>query len=249
MKTILTHILVFVLVFSFSQDEKLASSLRLKIAKTSNEHVKLELLLELGSYYADFEVDSLYGTAHEIINLANKLDARCDEAMGYHFKGGYFYLKGEYGEALSFYQKSLMIRERHCEMEEIGESAVQIANVYKFIGDYDQAYLFYYQSLEIYEELGDKESMSAAHANLGLVDIEREQFQIALKNFDKSLFYHKGSKDSIQLGNIYNNYGNLFQVQELYDTAIVYYQKAMSIYSAINYTSGLAHGYNNIGII
>lgn len=249
MKTILTHIFVFLSILSFSQDEELVTSLRQKIAKTSNDHLKLELLIELGSHYVDFEIDSLYGTAHQVINLARKLDQPCDEAKGYHYKGGYFYIKGEYNEALAFYQKSLTLRERNCDIKTVAESAIQIANVYNYMGDYDQAYLFYYQSLGIYEDLGDTENMSAAHSSLGLVDIERDQYKNALDNFDKSLKYHEGSSDSIQLGNIYNNYGNLFQVQELYDTAVVYFQMAMDIYSEINYSNGLAHGYNNIGII
>lgn len=249
MKTLLTHFFICFSFLTIAQDSELELSLRQKIDKTSNDHLRVELLIELGSYYSEFKTDSLYGTAHRLINLANDLDQPCDEAMGYFYKGSYFYIKGQYSEALAFYNKSLTLRERHCDIEMVAESAVQVANVYSHTGDYDQAYLFYYQSLGIYEDLGDKESMSAAHSNLGLVDIERDQYKNALENFDKSLEYHKGSTDSVQLGNIYNNYGNLFQVQEMYDTAVVYFQMAMDIYSAINYASGLAHGYNNIGII
>lgn len=249
MKTVLTHFLFCFSFLTIAQNPELEQSLRQKIDKTTNDQIRIEVLIELGSYYSEFETDSLYGTAHQLINLANKLDQPCNESMGYYYKGSYFYIKGQYSEALAFYKKSLTLRERHCDLEAVAESAVQVANAYNRLGDYDQAYLYYYQSLGIYEDLGDKESMAAAHSNLGLVDIERDQYQNAIDNFDKSLEYHKGSSDSIQLGNIYNNYGNVFQVQEMYDTAVVYFQMAMDIFTAINYSSGLSHGYNNIGII
>jgi tetratricopeptide (TPR) repeat protein len=233
----------------YSQPVGTDDTLKQKIARTENASMKIELLVELGYYYSENLLDSLYGVAHEIINLSRQEDQPCNEAIGYHYKGNYFNAKGQYEESISFYSKSMSIRERHCSTEKVAASATQLGNVNHFLGNYDQSYIYYYQSLRIYDDLDDFDGMSAQYSNLGLVDIARGKYKAAEVNFVKSLNFLQESMDSVKLGNVYNNFGNLYQTQEMYDTAVVYFQKAMDIYIAIDHKSGLAHGYNNIGII
>ncbi len=249
MKILLTQIIILLSFFGLGQELSPADSIKQKIDRSDNASVQIELLVELGYYYSENEIDSLFGYAHKLINLARSGDQPCNEAIGYHYKGNYFSAKGEYDDALSFYKKSMTLRERHCDIEKVASSAAQIGNVNARIGNYDEAYLSYYQAIGIYEDLGDEESLAAQYSNLGLVDVDRGKYRDAEESFTKSLNYLKGSKDSVQLGHTYNNFGNLYQTEEKYDTAVVYFQKALQIYRSINYTSGLAHGLNNIGII
>jgi tetratricopeptide (TPR) repeat protein len=248
-KILLTQIIILLSFVSLGQELSPADSIKQKIDRSDNASVQIELLVELGYYYSENEIDSLFGYAHKLINLARSEDQPCNEAIGYHYKGNYFSAKGEYDDALSFYKKSMTLRERHCDIEKVASSAAQIGNVNARIGNYDEAYLSYYQAIGIYEDLGDEESLAAQYSNLGLVDVDRGKYRDAEESFTKSLNYLEGSKDSVQLGHTYNNFGNLYQTEEKYDTAVVYFQKALQIYRSINYTSGLAHGLNNIGII
>jgi len=249
MKILLTHIIFLFSLIGFSQNLSEDESIKKQLNQNSNPSAKIELLVELGVFYSENSIDSLFGYAHQLINLAREEDQPCNEAIGYHYKGNYFNAKGEYEDALSFYKKSMTLRERHCDIEKVASSAAQIGNVNARIGNYDEAYLSYYQAIGIYEDLDDEESLAAQYSNLGLVDVDRGKYRDAEESFNKSLKFLEGSADSVQLGNTYNNFGNLYQTEEKYDTAVVYFQKALEIYRSIDYTSGLAHGLNNIGII
>ena len=66
----------------------------------------------------------------------------------------------------------------------------------------------------------------ATHYNLALVLQEKGDLDQALASYDNALKFAGKATD---LRDIYNNIGNLYNRLELYNEAIVYYEKSLSI--------------------
>jgi tetratricopeptide (TPR) repeat protein len=236
---------------SMTQSELRIDSLKNQIENTKDQNEQVQLLIDLGEIYSTELIDSLYSLADEIILLSEEIDDPCSRASGIHYKANYYSEIGEVSEALKLYLISLEIRKNNCEIERIASSCINIGNMYGHLGEYEEAYQYYYQSLHLYEKLENYSGISFIYSNLGVLDVERNKFDQAKEHYALSMEFEKKSTepDSINLGNIYNNYGGMYEVLEMYDTAIYYFQRAMDIYQAKGHTSGLSHGYNNIGII
>ena len=96
-------------------------------------------------------------------------EGNSDIASSLHNIGLVYYNKGNYDEALLYYQKSLKIKYRvygvdESQVEEQGNSSIalslnNIGNVYNAKGNYDEALLYYQKSLKIkYRVYGVDES-------------------------------------------------------------------------------------------
>lgn len=235
---------------SWSQGASRLDSIKTALEASNDKSERLLLLIDLGEVYSHSSDDSLYPIAKEIISLSDELNDVCSKSTGYFYCGNYYADNGDIDGAIDNYQKCLDIRQKSCSKERIASVLMVIGNMFGHKGDYENAYAYYFQSLDIYESVNDYSGAAQLYSNLSVLDNERGDFQSSLKNVEKALQSESKNQsvDTINLGNIYNNFGTIYQAQEKYDTAIYYFNKAMKLYQKKGHKSGLSHGFNNIGI-
>jgi tetratricopeptide (TPR) repeat protein len=165
------------------------------------------------------------------------------------------YQQGEYEEAITFYEKSLEIKQKTLPPNHLSFASTynNIGAVYQNMGDYSKALSSYEKALEIDQQSLPPNHPDLAHSynNIGAVCQNMGDYPKALSYYEKDLEISQKSlpPNHPDLASSYNNIGNVYFHLEEYSKALSYYEKALEIrkQSLPPNHPGLAHSYGNIG--
>lgn len=79
--------------------------------------------------------------------------------------------------------------------------------------------------------------------------IRLSKYSEALKDLFSALSISESLDDSLRIGNVLNNIGNVYRATNKLDNAKDYYTRALTIQQSIGDSSGISFSYNNLGII
>jgi tetratricopeptide (TPR) repeat protein len=153
----------------------------------------------------------------------------------YAFLGYGFYEWAEYLQALEWYQKALVIREKVLGKEHPDTATIcnNIAGVYNKQGKYAQALEWYLKALNINEKVLGKAHPSTAstYNNIAAVYDDQGKYDMALEWYLKALniFEKVLGKIHPSTATIYNNIAIVYHNQGKYAEALELYFKALAI--------------------
>ena len=141
-----------------------------------------KLLLKLGEPDKAQEVyEVLLGQASDDI----------EKALSYHYIGWAKMDKGEYKEALKYYEKTLKVRQQSLPSNhpDLGHSYNNIGVVYKNMGDYSKALSSHEKALEIRQQSlpSNHSDLAASYSNIGVVYDNMGEYSKALSFTKKPL--------------------------------------------------------------
>jgi two-component system NtrC family sensor kinase len=135
--------------------------------------------------------------------------------------------KDEDSKSLEYYLKSLNIAQKSGNKLRIATALSNIGVVYfKDSSKIDKALEYYLKALPIFVELKDSESIGTINTNIGEVYLLNNAFTKALYYFYAAETAYKGSSS---VAYTYNDFGKLYKQKKVFDSAIIYYQKANKI--------------------
>ncbi|MBI4488880.1 MAG: tetratricopeptide repeat protein [Deltaproteobacteria bacterium] len=108
-------------------------------------------------------------------------------SVAYHSFGIIHQHRGDYDNALEWYQKSLALKERLGNLHGIATSYHQIGIIHQHRGDYDNALEWYQKSLALKERLGNLEGIAGSYHQIGMIHQDRGDYDNALEWSQKSL--------------------------------------------------------------
>lgn len=128
-------------------------------------------------------------------------------------------------------------------------------NAYFYQGMYETATNYFYKYLDIQIKNNNKPGKAYAYSNIGAIRIKMEDFDVAKRSFSEALsILQELSEEStkveykLQIPNVLNNLGIVFQNLQDYDSALWYYREGLR---KSQFTSDekyyKASAYNNIG--
>ena len=171
------------------------------------------------------------------------------QAFCYNSIGIIYEFKGNYDDAMRYYEKSIQLFTQ-CNYKIGIESVLHNCGIiFTVRGDYKRAIEYYNRSLAIAEELGSKEGIAATLVNIGEVYSFWRKFDEALAYYKKSLAlnHEMGRTDAEAL--IIMNIGSIFDRRGFSDSAFYYMEKAREMYEKINSFEGRAGVYHNLGTL
>jgi tetratricopeptide (TPR) repeat protein len=165
--------------------------------------------------------------------------------------------QGEYEEAITFYEKSLEIKQKSLPPNHLNFATTynNIGAVYDNMGDYPKALSYYEKALEIQQQSlpPDHPSLASSYNNIGAVYQNMGDYPKALSSYEKALEIRKQSlpPNHPDLAMSYNNIGSLHGQMGEYTKALPYFEKALEIrkQSLPPNHPDLASSYNNIGLL
>jgi tetratricopeptide (TPR) repeat protein len=175
----------------------------------------------------------------------------------YHQLGKTKYDQGEYQEAITFYEKSLEIKEKTLPPNHLNlaPSYNNIGLVYFNMGDYSKAFSSYKKALEIQQRSlpPNHPSLAMSYNNIGVVYRNMGDYSKALSSHEKALAVRQQSlpPNHPNLAISYNNIGNVYADMKDYSKALSYYKKDLEISqkSLPPNHPDLRSSYNNIGMV
>ena len=159
----------------------------------------------------------------------------------------------DYGKALFYFQRALRQVHRTYEEENNLSAALynNIATVYENMGDYQQALKYHNIALDIRKSLPDNElylaesyfNICTAYSNM--LDLEQALYYVEMA---LELYIKNEGENHRDVGDCYNNIGNILRDKAEYDASLEYHFKALAIRlnTCDSVSFPIAESYNNI---
>ncbi|MBT8274198.1 MAG: tetratricopeptide repeat protein, partial [Bacteroidia bacterium] len=199
--------------------------------------------------YLFSQPDSAFYYAQLAYDFAEVRGLKAYMASALNTQGVSFYVKGDYSNALNYYQRSIALSEQIPDHIRIGRSLTNIGLVYTFQGDNLRALDYYQRSLKIHEELSDKRGIAKNFGNIGIIYRKQGNYQRALDYYERSLKIKEEISDKQGSSITLNNIGNIYRTQGYYDKALDYYQRSLKVKEEIGHSKGIANSLSNIGVV
>jgi tetratricopeptide (TPR) repeat protein len=228
--------------------KKVLSSLPKPTGKLSDS-TYIKTLYYLVWEYSYINPDTAIILAQQGLQLSEKINWKKGKAICLNALGWSNYVKGNYPQALAYYNTGLKISEELSDKSWQATFLGNIGSVYNDQSDYPKALEYYFKALKIAEELGDKRSMADWLGNIGSVYGYQSDYPKALEYFFKALKITEELGDkrnmAIWLGNIGLVYNNLSD----YPKALAYCFKALKITEELGDKRNMAIWLGNIGSV
>ena len=162
--------------------------------------------------------------------------------------GNIHFRQGEFDKALESYLKLLSYDQESNNQESIASSLLNVGAAYVMLGNYSRAFEHLFEALNIVRKINDPYSISKTLNMIGINYFRLEMFEEAITVYREAIAINKTNKLMVGLSENYTNLGNIFQNQELLDSAHHYFLASLKIKDSLGYLSGGVI-YGNIGRI
>ena len=166
-------------------------------------------------------------------------DALVEIANIYERLGNYSKAIENHFKALTIYEEAGLAENIAFEYNNIGNSYYRLNDNPKAIDNYNRALNFHKKSNNIY-------GIASALDNLANVYGEQGEFQKVNENNLQALKMFESIHNEPAMGRIYNNRGNFMLDQNHFDSAMIYFEKALAIAQKLGIKSTLAYGNGGI---
>ncbi len=234
-------------------------SLYTLLDQTKEDTSRVEILLSIIEETYSIAPDSVIPLSEKLIRVIessiNNVDAKTQhyflavKANCYNNIGAIYNKRGDVKNALSFFHKSLKIKESLGEKKAISITLNNIGYLYSSIGDKENSLLYYNRSLKIKKEIGDKRGIARLLNNLGSLYDEIGDTAMSFKSYIQSLEICKELNDSSGMSLALNNIGFTYEQTGNTKKAFEYYQKSYNIRLLLDDQQDQAESMNNLGNI
>jgi len=213
-----------------------------------NEEIILCLLKIATVYQAKGRGEESNKYCNQALELI-EIDNQDIMATAYNDLGDIKQERGEWNEAVKYYQNSLKIRETLGDEHSQAIIHNNLGHTYQLKGEWDKVDIHLKNSLKIREKLKDRVGLASTYNSMGNIAQERGLLSKAIEYYGKSLTVRKKIEDKIGESNVYNNLGLVYQANNDLGKAIEYYEKSLKIKKDVGYSIGIASTYINLGIV
>ena len=160
------------------------------------------------------------------------------------------YRKSNYIEALNNFNSALNIAEEIGDSAQIAKLSSNIGVIHDMFGNYDKALEQYHKSLHFYSQIQNQHGREAVLNNLGILYEEMERPEDALKNYFTALGIKLEKNDFNGIANTLNNIAIVYEnFLKKTDSAVYFYNEALSYYQKNNNKKGIGLIKSNLGLI
>lgn len=160
-----------------------------------------------------------------------------------------YWVKGDYTQALDFYQQGLTLAQKVNYRKGIGRLLLNISLVYSDQGKYPDALDYNFKSLKICEAINDGKGQALNYNNIAIIYFNQSKYNEALNYYKKSLAISEASGNQQDIAMATSNIAELYVKQENYPEALKYYLQSLKLKEAVGDLVGLSTNYGGIGEI
>jgi tetratricopeptide (TPR) repeat protein len=218
-----------------------------------------ELLMEIESYQ---DAESLLTGATELLDrwgfvhyldrqhrrLLDVLDPENTGIILHNF-GVLLQSRGEYEQALEYYERSLRINEELGNRVCVASSLHQVGVIHQERGEYEQALEYYERSLRMNEELGNRAGLASSRHQVGVIHQERGEYEQALAYYERSLRIDEELGNRADVAISLHQVGRIHQERGEYEQALEYYERSLRIKEELGNRAGVAISLHQVGVI
>ncbi|WP_299580576.1 tetratricopeptide repeat-containing sensor histidine kinase [uncultured Sunxiuqinia sp.] len=249
MKTFILNIFI-ILLYGVAQGQDSTDSLLIKLQDLEGVD-RAKVLVELAAAYASNDSARSIAMADEAIGLAGSMHDSLLLGLAHFNKAECYYYFDRYHAALANYEISEHIFSQQADSVNLVETYNSIGLVHYFTGEYNSAVDYFYKSLNFfrYGDPVENETLAHVYSNLGMVFSRIGEYDKAIQNYRQAARVNTLIDDLYSLGVNYNGLGVSYYNQEQYDSAKVYYARALHLFKQHGSQQREAIALNNIANI
>lgn len=232
----ITAIILLIVACSFGQTR---IELESNFKSTSKPGEKAKLASDLSWELKDTDPEKSYFYAKEALKIARKSGDSQLEAYSLSDIGNYFKRKEDYERALSYYFKSLAVRNRYNGHKDIISIHNQIGLLYKQRENYDSAAFYFSAALKLIPKNEYEDLEMSILDGLGMSQFHQGKYKIAIQNIDKSRVLAEELADSLSIAQSWQNRGTINQYLGYSRLALNDYAKAEQYYRSSQNLKGV----------
>ncbi|MBL4625582.1 MAG: tetratricopeptide repeat protein [Flavobacteriales bacterium] len=262
MKKLILYLAPFILTSSltFGQQNKI-DSLKLIIESAIHDTIIVNALIDISDqvYISNPDTNLLICTQVEKIATEQLIDKSLSAIEIRTYKkalatalnniGLIFKYRGNSHVALSYFHRSLAMREEIDDKIHLGTSLLNLGSIYNDQGNISKALEYLHRSLKIQEELGNKVGIGNSLGWIGKVYDNQKEIPLALEFYHSSLAVRREIGDKKGIATSLNNIGYVHDKQGNLEEGLAFYLKALKIHEEINNKIGISATLNNIGLV
>lgn len=191
--------------------------------------------------------DSAQNYVGTILNRSKKIDYRYGIYSAYMFKGGLFWLRHELDQAIVAYKQALKYSDSEKSPDRKAKALGNIAMAYNQNLESDSAILYLNKTIAFAKEKKIAEQYRKGLFDLGIFYLYQGNYIEAFRNFEKTKEEVSNVQDSVLLMHLYGNFGVLYADLNKFDSALLYYNKALEVDEKLSSEDFRSSNYLNLG--
>lgn len=226
-------------------------SLLLKLYQESNDRSRIEILLNISSFYDQHDRNFIQAEnyLYEALQIAQTAGDNTLLANTYNELGKFYRNQSKYPEALKYHHlaDSLAVKMGDCILQ--ATTLNNIGVVYRRLDNHAQASEYHLRALNIAEGCKDTFNISVACNSLGNIFSLNGRYQQALSYFNRALALSISQNNLLGQAMNFNNIGEVYEFMGDYRNAKYYYTKSLDINFKLKNLKGISINYNALGKI
>ena len=194
---------------SFSQHWK-SDSLLAKIETTSKSEEKIKTLNELSRFYIYYSPKKAIKEANKALVLSKESSNKKAEITSLINIGFYYLRIDNYEKANEVLYEALMYSQEINYHFGLAEASYLQARVYNGLGQYDWSMKKLIKAEKHYDSIGYKDYLGRVYETMGDLNDKFGNYELAIKNLNKSLDLKIKHNDDIELARTYAYLGNVY---------------------------------------
>jgi len=244
---ILTYLIPLLLPVLFKAQNNSLDSLRLVLAKTSTDTVRVNVLNNLSLQFITVDLDSSAAYADKALRLATTLGFKKGLEKAYAMTGNVNYYQGNYAKAIESFKYTLALKRLRGDKSGMASTYNMIGNVYNDMGEYGESVKNQLEALKIHISINDKKGIASSYNNVGNIYYNRGNYPEAQENHLAALKIREEIKDTDGMAASYNNLGNVYLSQKDFEQALKNYLSALALFEKSDFKKNLSFSYMNVG--
>lgn len=247
------HFLLYLFIFFLLSGAKTSAqnseldSLKVLLESQVEDTVKVNTLNAIAAAIFRSEPAEAIRYSEDAISLAEQIKFRKGLALAHKNLGLGYYMQANYTEAFRSWEPSLETYEELGDFKMVANLLSNMGSIYYSIGKNVEAIEYFLRSLKLAEELSDSTRISTLFLNIGVVYSEMPAtYDMAQNYYLQAIEMGEAIRDLDVVGVGTINLGEIYVEKEKYDSALIYFEKALTIVTSCIDSASV---YNFIGSI
>ncbi|NRB51329.1 MAG: tetratricopeptide repeat protein [Saprospiraceae bacterium] len=223
-----------------SSQHEIVDSLELQLAKATDPKTRIDLLLDIGTAYQEYDYPRSLTSGYDALAQAEAIDYPKGIFYAYNLLGVGYNGIGPIDSAHYYHQMALAVAKY---LQNPGCLAISKNNLgiyYLNQGNYVLGLQYFQEALAHDEELGDHLDPTSLYANIGIIHEELGDIPLAIE------YYLKSSEAALAIGGkedrayAFLDLGYVAGLEEDYDLALQHYDSALVLYNELGFPHRIA---------
>lgn len=219
--------LIFFFINVDGQYQNEIDSIQKRIQLIKHDTVYINSITQLAFFYSFADSTKTMQFADEAIILSNQYNFKPGLANALRSKANYFIIKRVPQRAIPFIQQERLILEQIKRTPATAANHLIMGQAKSLSGKQQEALEEYNKAENLFQKLGNKKALSSIYDNIGNLYTEKNELELAISYFIKSIQIQESMNDFKTIGATQNNIGRLFYQTKNYPKAIEYFNNSI----------------------